>query len=123
MGLIGEKLWEYQGKMTSVTPGEAGKVVNTEGSVEQLGTVLVTETFALPVDAAGETGPATVHGQAFLANGETLSFTGAGTWRKSGVHQWEAKWIQQTTDGQRLFVVEEHDLASRSVSATVYALD
>ena len=121
--VIGEKITDYTGKVTTTTVAEAGVVPNVEADVGPFGTVHYTETFGPAGDAAGETGPVTLRGQCFLADGGTLPFTGAGTWRKSGHHQWRVKNINLAADGQRVFVVEEWDLATRSTQGTVYALD
>ena len=123
MRVIGEKIADYTGKVTTTTVTEAGVVPNVEADVGPFGTVLYTVTFGPAGDAAGETGPVTLRGHCFLADGGTLPFTGAGTWRKSGHHRWRVKTINLAADGQRVFVVEEWDLATRSTKGTVYALD
>jgi len=120
MSVIGEKLAEYTGKVTSSTMTDAGTAVNVEADAGELGTILYTTRFEPAVDAAGETGPFTVRGQGFLPDGTAR---GRGTWRTIGVHRWELKTINQAGDGQRFFVVEEADLATRSTKGTIYALD
>ena len=52
-----------------------------------------------------------------------MSVSGGGTWRTIGVHKWELKVINLGSDGQRVLVVEELDLATRSTKGTAYALD
>lgn len=123
MSVIGEKITDYTGKVTSVTMTAGGAVINAEAEVGPFGTALYTETVGPAVDAAGETGPFSTQTQAFLPDGSTMSFTVTGTWRKSGQHKWELKGIGLAADGQCSFVVEEHDLATRSTTGTIYALD
>ena len=123
MSVIGEKVTDYAGKVTSTTITEAGAVVNVEAEVGPFGTVLYTATLGPAVDAAGEKGPFATRTQAFLPDGRTMSFSVAGTWRKSGHHKWELKGIGLAADGQRNFVVEELELATRSTKGTIYALD
>ncbi len=64
-----------------------------------------------------------VHGQIFGPEGEVRRFVSAGTWRKSGHHKWEIKHIPLAADGQRMFVVDDFDLVTRSTNGAVYALD
>ena len=123
MSVIGKKLGEINGKITSVTITEAGNAVNLEAEVGSLGTVLGTVTFGPAVDAAGETGPITIHGQMLAPDGSSRSFTSGGTWRTSGHHKWEIKHIPLDSDGQRMFVVDEFDLATRTHKGTAYAMD
>ena len=103
MSVIGEKLGEISGKITSVTITEAGNAVNLEAEVGSVGTVLATLTF----------GP----------DGSSPSFTSGGTWRTSGHHKWEIKDISLDSEGQRMLVVDEFDLATRSHKGTIYSLD
>ena len=123
MSVIGEKQADITGKITSVTVTSEGNAVNLETDVGPLGTVMATVTFGPPVDSAAETGPITIHGQIFGPEGEVRGFVSAGTWRKSGHHKWEIKHIPLATDGQRMFVVDDFDLATRSTNGAVYALD
>jgi len=119
MSAIGGKQAEISGKITSVTIRDTGSEVNVEANVGSFGTVA----FGPAVDAAGETGSVTVRGQALRPGGATVPFSGGGTWRKSGEHRREIKHISVDTEGQRIFVVDEFDLATRSNTGTVYALD
>ena len=121
--VIGKKVVEGTGKVTSITVTEAGPMVNIDATMGERGTAIYTVTFGAPVGAARETGPYSVRGQVFYTDGKNATFTGAGTWRKSGQHQWESKAVVLLSNGERRFVVEAHDLASRSVKTTIYALD
>ena len=123
MSVIGEELGEISGKITSVTITEAGNAVNLEAEVGSVGTMLATVMFGPPVDAAGETGPMTIRGQVFAPDGSSPSFTSGGTWRTSGHHKWENKHISLDSEGQRMLVVDEFDLATRSHKGTIYSLD
>ena len=123
MSVIGEKLGEINGRITSVTITEVGNAVNVEAEVGSVGTVVATVTFGVPVDAAGETGPITIRGQIFAVDGSSRSFTSGGTWHTSGNHSWEIKHISLDSQGQRMFVVDEFDLATRTNKGTIYALD
>ena len=123
MGTIGKKIANYTGKVTSFTMSEAGGAVNVEADAGDFGTILYTTTFGPPVDAAGETGAVTVRGQGFLPDGSALPVTGGGTWRKIGTHKFELKVINQSADGQRYFVTEVGELATRSAKGAIYELD
>ena len=123
MSVIGEKQAEISGKITSVTIRDASTEMNLEANVGEFGTVFGTVTFGPAVDAAGETGPVVVRGRALRPDGATVPFRGGGTWRKSGKHRWEIKHISLDAEGQRIFVVDEFDMVTRSNTGTVYALD
>ena len=123
MAAIGEKQAEISGKITTVTIRDAGSEVNVEANVGSFGMVFGTVTFEPAVDAARETGPVIVRGRALRPDGATVAFKGAGTWRKTGTHQWEIKHISLDTDGQRIFVVDVFDLEARTNTGTLYALD
>ena len=123
MSALGEKQAEISGKITSVTIRDTGSEVNVEANVGSFGMVFGTVAFGPAVDAAGETGPVTVRGQALRPGGATVPFNGGGTWRKSGEHRREIKHISIDAEGQRKFVVDDFDLATRSDTGTVYALD
>ena len=43
--------------------------------------------------------------------------------RKVGAQQWEEKAILVGNDGQRFYVVDVFDLATRTTKGTVYAMD
>ena len=123
MQVIGEKQAEISGKITSVTIRDAGSEVNLEANVGSFGMVFGTVTFERAVDAVGETGPVAVRGQALRPDGASVPFSGGGTWRKTGKHRLEIKHISLDAEGQRIFVVDEFDLATRTNTGTVYALD
>ena len=123
MSVIGKKITDFTTKWTSVTVTEAGVVVNEEVDTGPLGTGVITTTFGPPVDAARETGPFRICGILFAPDGAQQSVTGERTWRNSGHHKREVKNYILTGDGQRMFVVEEHDLATRSAKGTTYSLD
>lgn len=122
MSVIGEKVTEFAGKITSVTMTETGAVVNAEVDAGPFGMVMYTVTFGQAVDAAGKTGPHTILGQGFPPDGSTLTFAGGGTWRNSGHHR-ELKHITLLSDGQRSFAVDNLDFAARTAAGTIYALD
>ena len=123
MSVIGEKISEIMGKVTSTTVTEAGNSVNLEIEAGPFGLVSCTTTFGAPLDVASETGPISERGCCFLADGSFLPYTGVGTWRTSGHHKWEVKLINLAADGQRVFAVYELELATRSIKGTIYALD
>ena len=102
MAAIGEKQAEISGKITSVTIRDTDTEVNVEANVDSFGMVFGTVTFAPAVDAARETGPGIVRGRALRPDGATVPFKGAGTWRKTGHHQWEIKHISLDAEGQRV---------------------
>ena len=74
-------------------------------------------------DTAGETGSVTGRVQDFRPDGSVVPQVVTGVWRKRGRRQWEVKAINIAADGQCLFFVEAWDLAARSLSGTIYALD
>ena len=123
MSPIGEKVADYTGKVTSATITAEGSVMNAEGDAGPFGTYMYTATFGSAVDAAGETGPLTGRVQDFRPDGSVVPQGVTGVWRKSGHHQWEVKAINMATDGKCFFFVEVWDLATRSITGTVYALD
>ena len=116
MGPIGEKVADYTGQVTSATITAEGSVMNAEA-------YMYTATFGPAVDAAGETGPLTGRVQDFRPDGSVVPQVVTGVWRKSGHHQREVKAINMATDGNCFFFVEVWDLATRSISGTIYALD
>ena len=123
MSAIGAKISDYTGKVTSATVTEAGAVINAEGDAGSFGTYMYTVTFGPAVDTAGETGPLTGRVQGFRPDGSVVPQVVTGVWRKSGHHQWEVKAINMVADGNRFFFVEAWDLATRSLTGTIYALD
>ena len=123
MSVIGEKLMDVSGRVTSITMTEAGTVVNIDWDAGPLGTPVSTETWGQAVDGAGETGPVTAQGMIFGSDGSSTPYMGSGVWYTSGQHHWDVKWILLTGDGTGLFVDLEYDLATRSVKGTGYALD
>ena len=123
MNVLGEKLTDFAGKITSVTATEAGLVVNVENETGSFGNVLYTVTLGPAVTPEEETGAHTIRGQAFSPDGGTLEFSGGGVWRSSGPNQRILKHITQLANGQRTFAVDNFDLVKNTASGTVYALD
>ncbi len=123
MGPIGEKVADYTGQVTSATITAEGAVMNAEGDAGSFGTYMYTATFGPAVDAAGETGSLTGRVQDFRPDGSMVPQVVTGVWRKRGHHQREVKAINMATDGNCFFFVEVWDLATRSLSGTIYALD
>ncbi len=123
MNVLGEKLTDFAGKITSVTATEAGLVVNVENETGPFGNVLYTVTLGPAVIPEEETGAHTIRGQAFSPDGGTLEFSGGGVWRSSGPNQRILKHITQLANGQRTFAVDNFDLVKNTASGTVYALD
>ena len=123
MSVIGEKVADYTGKITSATITEAGTVINAEGDAGPFGTYMYTATFGLAMDTAGEMGPLTGRVQDFRPDGSVVPQVVTGVWRKSGHHQWEVKAINMAADGNCFFFVEAWDLATRSLTGTIYALN
>ena len=123
MNVLGEKLTDFAGKITSVTATEAGLVVNVENETGTFGNVLYTVTLGPAVIPEEETGAHTIRGQAFSPDGGTLEFSGGGVWRSSGPNQRILKHITQLANGQRTFAVDNFDLVKNTASGTVYALD
>ena len=123
MNVLGEKLTDFAGKITSVTATEAGLVVNVENETGPFGNVLYTVTLGPAVIPEEETGAHTIRGQAFSPDGGTLEFSGGGVWRSSGPNQRILKHITQLANGQRTFAVDNFDLVKNTAYGTVYALD
>ena len=122
MSVIGEKVTEFSGKISTVTMTETETTVNAEVDAGPFGMVLYTVIFRQAADAAGKTGPQTIRGQAFLPDGSTLTFAGGGAWRNSG-HCRELKHTTLISDGQRSFAVENLDFTARTTAGTIYAMD
>ncbi len=123
MNVLGEKLTDFAGKITSVTATEAGLVVNVENETGPFGNVLYTVTLGPAIVPGEETGAHTIRGQAFSPDGGTVEFSGGGVWRTSGLNQRILKHITQLANGQRTFAVDNFDLVKNTASGTVYALD
>ena len=123
MYVLGEKLTDFAGKITSVTATEAGLVVNVENETGPFGNVLYTVTLGPAIVPEEETGAHTIRGQAFSPDGGTVEFSGGGVWRTSGPNQRILKHITQLANGKRLFVVDNFDLVKNTAFGTVYALD
>ena len=123
MNVLGEKLTDFAGKITSVTATEAGLVVNVENETGPFGNVLYTVTLGPAIVSEEETGAHTIRGQAFSPDGATVEFSGGGVWRSSGPNQRILKHITQLADGQRTFAVDNFDLVKNTAFGTVYALD
>ena len=123
MNVLGEKLTDFAGKITSVTATEAGLVVNVENEAGPFGNVLYTVTLGPAIVPEEETGAHTIRGQAFSPDGGTVEFSGGGVWRSSGPNQRILKHITQLANGQRTFAVDNFDLVKNTASGTVYALD
>lgn len=124
MSVIGEKLLDYTGTVTSNTVSAAGGEANVEvGEAGPYGTVVATVAFQPAVDSAGETGPFTGRVQDFRPDGSVVPQVLTGVWHRSGTHQWEVKGINLAADGERFFFVEQWDLATRSMKGTIYNLD
>ena len=70
MSVLGEKLGEISGRITSVTMTAAGMVVTAEaGAMKEFVGAQATVTFGPAIDAAGETGPVTLRGVVCLGAG------------------------------------------------------
>ena len=123
MNVLGEKLTDFAGKITSVTATAAGLVVNVENETGPFGNVLYTVTLEPAIVPEEETGAHTIRGQAFSPDGETVEFSGGGVWRSSGPNQRILKHITQLANGQRTFAVDNLDFVRHRASGTVYALD
>ena len=123
MYVLGEKLTDFAGKITSVTATEAGLVVNVENETGPFGNVLYTVTLGPAIVPEEETGAHTIRGQAFSPDGGTVEFSGGGVWRTSWPNQRILKHITQLANGQRTFVVDNFDLVKNTAFGTVYALD
>ena len=129
MSVLGEKLGEISGRITSVTMTTAGMVVTEEaGAMKEFVGAQATVTFGPAIDAAGETGPVTLRGVVFETAGESVPFTGSGVWRKVGPQQWVVRNINLyprplAGGAQRFFVEDEYDLATQTTKVTAYALD
>jgi len=80
-------------------------------------------TFGPAVDAESEKGAFAARTRAFLSDGGVMSLTVTGTWCKREHHKWEQKGIGLSADGQRYFVVEELEMATRSTRGRIYVLD
>jgi hypothetical protein len=78
MYVLGGKLTDFAGKITSVTATEAGLVVNVENETGPFGNVLYTVTLGPAIVPEEETGAHTIRGQAFSPDGGTVEFSGGG---------------------------------------------
>ncbi len=123
MNIIGEKVTDFAGKITSVTATEAGLVVNVENESGSFGNVLYTVTFGPSIVAEEETGAHTIRGVAFAPEGGTVEFSGAGVWYSSGPNKRVLKHITQLANGQRTFAVDNFDLVKNTAYGVVYSLD
>ena len=121
MSVIGEKITDFTGTITSVTMQDGSTLVNFEE--DTFGTVLGTAIFRPGAGDAAEAGPFTVRATLFMSDGGVQSVKGEGTWRKVGSQQWEEKAILVGDDHQRLYVVDVFDFGTHSTKGTVYALD
>ena len=123
MNVLGEKLTDFAGKITSVTATEAGLVVNVENETGPFGNVLYTVTLGPAIAPEEETGGTYDSRASILARGGTVEFSGGGVWRTSGPNQRILKHITQLANGQRTFAVDNFDLVKNTAFGTVYALD
>ena len=123
MNVLGEKLTDFAGKITSVTATEAGVVVNVENETGPFGNVLYTVTLGPAIAPEEETGGTYDSRASILARGGTVEFSGGGVWRTSGPNQRILKHITQLANGQRTFAVDNFDLVKNTAFGTVYALD
>ena len=123
MSVIGEKLGEMSGRITTITVTEAGAAANCEWDSGELGTILETATFCPSVDATGAPGTVSSRSQAVLPDGTTLTYASGGTWRSVGPQRWEVKLINLASTGDRVFTVETWHLKTHTTEAVLYALD
>ena len=123
MNILGNKLTDFAGTITSVTVTETGMVVNVQNETGPFGNVLYTVTLGPAIVPEEETGAHTIRGQAFSPEGETLKFSGRGVWRSSGSNHRILKHITLLEDGQRMLAVDNFDFTEQTASGSVYALD
>jgi hypothetical protein len=118
--MAGKPVGEFSFKMINQTnsPGPAGSVlvqVNFEGTGTGFGAVFDTSTFI----GGGRDGTFSSAGSAYLDNGEVLSGIGQGTYESKGKHRWTTASIVQLSDGRRIALAGEIDLASRTWKGTI----
>jgi hypothetical protein len=112
----GKQTGEYSLKSTSATftPGPAGSTlveVNFEGTATGFGAVLGTATF---VSAASKSGTYSWCCAAYLDSGDVMTATGQGTTQSIARHKWRTHGINELSDGSKMTVDGEIDLAERS---------
>ncbi len=117
----GKAVGEFSFKLAGITsiPGPAGSVlnqVNWEGTATQYGAVFTTYTFV----GGPKNGTFSECGTAFLDNGDGLNGIGQGTYESNGKNRWHTAGFIQISDGRRLALEGEIDLASRSYKGTLF---
>jgi hypothetical protein len=115
----GKPIGEFSFKMVNQTNsvGPAGSVlvqVNFEGTGTGFGAIFDTTTFV----GGGKDGTFSQVGSAYLDNGDVLSGVGQGTYESKGKHRWATASIVQLSDGRRIGLTGEIDLASRTWKGT-----
>ncbi len=120
----GKALGEFSFKAITSThsPGPAGSVlnqVNWEGTVTGFGAVFTTTTYV----GGPKGGTYSSCGAAYLDNGDGLTSIGQGTYESVGKHRWRTESFTQISDGRRMRVEGEIDLASRSWKGTIFEMN
>ena len=116
---VGEFSLESTG--TTLRAGDDGfeSIGNFEGTATGFGTVFGTLTFFAD-SAEASLGRARWVGQSFKADGSSVAGVGEGIWEESGHHRWSIKMDVDITDGSRIRVEGEVDLAGRSYKGKIF---
>ncbi len=116
---IGEFSFESTGTTFTASDDGFQSLANFEGTATGYGTVA--GTLAMRADAADATlGAARWVGQGFLEDGSTVAGVGDGSWRQSGHHKWAINMDVEISNGDRVRIEGEVDLASRSYKGTFF---
>jgi hypothetical protein len=111
----GKAIGEFSLKVitSTLSPGPAGSVlnqVNWEGTGTGFGATFGTATYV-----GGEKGGTfSWCAASYLDNGDGLTGIGQGTYESTGKHRWRTEGFVNISDGRRIAVEGEIDLASRS---------
>jgi hypothetical protein len=110
---------EFSFKAITITqiPGPAGGVltqVNWEGTAAGFGAVFSTTTYS-----GHKTGTFSECAVSYSDNGDAISGIGQGTFESDGKHHWSTKAFMQLSDGRKIAIEGQVDLASRSYKGKV----
>jgi hypothetical protein len=119
----GKQIGDFSFKFTTFfnSPGPAGDVhrhVTWEGTATGFGTVFDTVTYA----GGSKGGTFSECGHAFMDNGDFLNGIGQGTYESTGKHQWHTASFMQLSDGRRIAVEGEIDLAGRTWKGKIFEM-
>jgi hypothetical protein len=119
----GKQIGEFSFKAITIgnSPGPAGSVlihVNWEGTASGFGAVFSTATYV----GGPKNGTFSECATAYLDNGDGLQGVGQGTYESTGKHKWRTAGFIQISDGRRITVEGEIDLAARSYKGKIFEM-